>query len=130
MLPFSELTFPIFTITIFISLKMDCQRHHANAMALLEGTTISHTYSSETITPWAPVLIICPPGLISNWINEFNFWGYFDLEVWEKDTEVTLNKILSGKCEILLCGKERFFRPENFLRISKVIFKLVIVDGA
>lgn len=108
--------------------KMDCQRHHANARALLEGTTISQTYSSETISPWAPVLIICPPGLISNWINEFNCWGYFDLEVWEKDTEVTLNKMLSGKCEILLCGKERFFRPENFLRISKVTFKVVIVD--
>jgi len=84
---------------------------------------------SSTSRRWVPILLICPPSVISNWINEFKSWGHFAVETFQgNDRAVALNRVKIGQSEVLLCGKSLFSKESCFSLLKSVQWKLVVVD--
>ena len=77
---------------------------------------------------WAPILILVPPSIVPNWINDFNSWGHFGIELYEKGRERALDRIKQGYSEILICRKSVFMKRADFKEISSVRWKMVVVD--
>jgi len=106
------------------------QRMKDNAIAagqVIAGETI--TLPDGLQPSWAPILIMVPPTLISNWLKDMSTWGFFSVAVYRGSRkEQSIARIKFGMAEILLCPVSMFQQDSDFITISEMKWKLVIVD--
>jgi hypothetical protein len=101
--------------------------------ALLAGRVWIESVEGDDIeadlAQWAPVLIVVPPTIIKNWTDDFDTWGHFSIAKYQGTGRVkALESIQRGVAEVLICPKSLFMQPSDFRALSKVPFKLIIVD--
>lgn len=76
---------------------------------------------------WAPVLIIVPPSVIANWMNEFKTWGHFSAEAYAGNSrEKVLDRVKNGLNEVLVCGNALAKRDTD--KLKEIKWKLIIID--
>jgi SNF2 family DNA or RNA helicase len=80
---------------------------------------------------WAPVLIIAPNSVVTNWEEDFKTWAHFSVAVYQStERDSALERIENGMAEVLVCGQSMIQGMKTFqaLNSAKVRWKIVIVD--
>lgn len=77
---------------------------------------------------WYPrVLIICPGGLIQNWENELNRWGWWHMDKYhQKDREDVLETAKAGRSEIVITTYDTYRNQKEDLNL--VPWDCVVAD--
>ncbi|EME46798.1 hypothetical protein DOTSEDRAFT_61357 [Dothistroma septosporum NZE10] len=79
---------------------------------------------------WYPrILIICPGGLMANWRNELERWGYWHVDVYHgtrKSKEAALATATSGRLEIMITTYTTYTHDESV--INTIRWDCVIAD--
>lgn len=113
-----------------INQKLDNDRREQER-ALRNGTMaeLSSHIEGLKMPKWLPILVIVPPSVIANWINEFEAWGHFGVVAFAGPSrDRALERISTGLDEIMVCGKSMFQNSDDLHRIKQMKWKLLIVD--
>lgn len=89
----------------------------------------NHVGAPSDYPSFAPVLIISPCSVMTNWVEDFKTWGHFSVAVFQgKGREAALESIENGLAEVLVCGDSVFNNNENFNKLRELSFRAIIVD--
>lgn len=78
---------------------------------------------------FAPILIIVPPSIISNFLNELNTWGHFAVSVFQgKERMNAIENITNGHDDILIIGKSLLTSDQTINLLQDIQWKLIVVD--
>lgn len=113
-----------------IRTKLDDDRKEQDR-ALRNGTIaqLSSRIEGLTMPKWAPILIIVPPSVVENWMNEFQTWGYFGAVAFSgASRDRALDRIRNGLDEIMVCGRSVFNQPDDIRDLKQIKWKLIVVD--
>lgn len=81
------------------------------------------------IPKWVPILVIVPPSVIENWMNEFQAWGYFGVVAFSGSSKHrALDRLRTGLDEIMVCGKTMLQNDDDLHEIKQIKWKIVIID--
>jgi superfamily II DNA or RNA helicase len=81
------------------------------------------------IPKWVPILVIVPPSVIENWMNEFEAWGHFGVAAFSGSSKHrALDRVRTGLDEIMVCGKTMLQNDDDLHEIKQIKWKLIIID--
>lgn len=105
-------------------------KQRARERALLEGRILNASNANEIERgEFVPILIIVPPSVMENWLNEAGTWGHFGVAKYHgASRSLALERIRNGSDEILVCGKSLFNQPDDVTAIKTIAWKLIVVD--
>lgn len=115
-----------------VSVHVDALRKLADE-ALARGEVVEEDdeewMNTLELSPWHPVLVIVPPGLMEVWKKSFETFSHSSVSVYPSRTRTkAIEAVRYGKSDVLLCPKTRFDKDDHFPLINEVNWKLVVID--
>ena len=78
---------------------------------------------------WAPILVMAPASVLTNWVTDFGTWGHFALAVYDKEDDYSgVDSVADGLAEILIVSHALFQKQPHFEKILQVPWKMVVID--
>ena len=75
------------------------------------------------------ILVIVPPSVIENWMNEFNASGHFGVIAFTGPSrDIAFGRIRTGLDEIMVFGRSMLQSDDDLSEIKHIRWKLIVID--
>jgi superfamily II DNA or RNA helicase len=113
-----------------ITQKLDQdRREQERALRLGNVTELSSHIAGLLMPKWSPILVIVPPSVIENWMNEFKAWGHFGVVAFTGPSrDMAMGRIRTGLDEIMVCGRTMLQSDDDLADVKHIQWKLIVID--
>eukprot|EP00522_Entomoneis_paludosa_P011126 CAMPEP_0172442048 /NCGR_PEP_ID=MMETSP1065-20121228/2519_1 /TAXON_ID=265537 /ORGANISM="Amphiprora paludosa, Strain CCMP125" /LENGTH=1289 /DNA_ID=CAMNT_0013191709 /DNA_START=35 /DNA_END=3904 /DNA_ORIENTATION=+ len=108
------------------------KKQDAELEALRNGAVYTEPVTDEeplVKSQWFPILVVAPSSVLSNWVTDFNFWGYFAIALYNNDDSYAgIESVIGGLAEVLIVSHSSLADRSRFQKLLSVRWKLVVID--